>query len=121
MLLQRASDTSRHSGEDAASDAGPVVTSATPIPPVPFSHDDPLIPELLSWISCAAILGGLAGAVAVASCCEAIKQANGISPAPGVVLPQADSSSDTGDSSDEDIFAEYEQDTSAGQALGKAS
>lgn len=121
MLLQRASDTSRHSGEDTASDADPVVTPSAPVPPVPFSHDDPLIPELLSWISCAAILGGLAGAVAVASCCEAIKQANGIAPAPEVVLPQADSSSDTADSSDEDVFAEYEQDTSAGQALGKAS
>jgi len=42
-----------------------------------FRLDDPLIPELLSWISCAAVLGGLAGSVAVASCCEAIGRAKG--------------------------------------------
>ncbi|KAA6427287.1 MAG: hypothetical protein FRX49_03044 [Trebouxia sp. A1-2] len=41
------------------------VAGKNAVPSSAFRLDDPLIPELLSWISCAAILGGLAGSVAV--------------------------------------------------------
>ena len=81
-----------------------------------FTCDDPLIPELLSWISCAAILGGLAGSAAVASCCKAIRQASGCSPFPS--LQQIDS--DAEDTAFDDSIAMHEQSTQAGQALEKA-
>lgn len=83
-----------------------------------FSHDDPLMPELLSWISCAAVLGGLAGSVAVTSCCKAIRQATGCAPAPS--LQHSDSDSDAELPSDEQLEI-HEEDTQAGQVLDKAS
>lgn len=102
-----------------------------PAPNVAFSLSDPLIPELLSWVSCAAILGGLAGSVAVASCCEAIGRAKGAPPsaaatsaldaadAPASPLSQSDS--DRGGSLPGDVSMDYQQDTQAGHALQKAS
>ena len=83
-----------------------------------FSHDDPLMPELLSWISCAAVLGGLAGSIAVTSCCRAIRQATGCAPAPS--LQQSDSGSDAEVSFNEQSEL-YQDDTQAGQVLDKAS
>jgi len=88
-------------------------------PDLGFRLDDPLIPELLSWISCAAILGGLAGSVAVASCCEAISQANGTSTVPALPLQCPDPNSNIASAGDEVV--QYKQDTEAGQALEKAS
>jgi len=90
-----------------------------------FRLDDPLIPELLSWISCAAVLGGLAGSVAVASCCEAIGRAKGapVTSAPTVNATASSSSMDgdiEGSSSSEASKEFQQQDTQAGQALGKA-
>ncbi len=90
-----------------------------------FRLDDPLIPELLSWISCAAILGGLAGSVAVASCCEAIGRAKG-TPLTSSLTSTATASSSSidsdseGSSSSEASKELHQQDAQAGQALGKA-
>ena len=83
-----------------------------------FRHDDPLMPELLSWISCAAVLGGLAGSVAVASCCKAIRQATGCAPAPS--LQHSDSGSDAELPLNEQSEM-CEEDTQAGQVLDKVS
>ncbi|KAL3148404.1 hypothetical protein ABBQ38_013861 [Trebouxia sp. C0009 RCD-2024] len=79
-----------------------------------FSRDDPLIPELLSWISCTAILGGLAASVALASCCEAIRQASGCAPASS--LQYGDSDSD-GELQFDEQLAMCEESTQAQQAL----
>ena len=76
------------------------------------------MPELLSWITCAAVLGGLAGSVAVTSCCKAIRQASGCAPAPG--LQHSDSGSDAELPFDEQLQM-YEEDTQAAQVLDKAS
>lgn len=89
-----------------------------------FRLDDPLIPELLSWISCAAILGGLAGSVAVASCCEAIGRAKGapITSPPTSTAMASSSSMDSdsqGCSSSEASKDFQQQDSQAGQALSK--
>lgn len=84
-----------------------------------FSHEDPLILELLSWISCAAILGGLAASVAVASCCEAIRQASGCAPASS--LQHGDSDSEVEGLHYDEQLAVYEESTQAGQALEQAS
>lgn len=81
-----------------------------------FSHDDPLMPELLSWISCAAVLGGLAGSVAVTTCCKAIRQAAGCPSAPSLQQSGSDS-----DAEFDEQLAMYEEDTQPGQALDKAS
>lgn len=83
-----------------------------------FGHDDPLMPELLSWISCAAVLGGLAGSVAVTTCCQAIRQAAGCASAPS--LQQCGSGSEAESSLDEQL-AMYEDETQPGQALDQAS
>ena len=90
-----------------------------------FRLDDPLIPELLSWISCAAILGGLAGSVAVASCCEAIGRAKGAlvtsAQTSTATAPSSSMDSDSeGSSSSEASKDFHQQDPQAGQALGKA-
>lgn len=87
--------------------------------------DDPLIPELLSWISCAAILGGLAGSVAVASCCEAIGRAKGapVTSAPTLTATAPSSSMDSdseGSATTEASKELQQQDAQAGQASGKA-
>lgn len=86
--------------------------------------DDPLIPELLSWISCAAILGGLAGSVAVASCCEAIGRAKGapVTSAPTLTATAPSSSMDSdseGSATTEASKELQQQDAQAGQASGK--
>lgn len=74
------------------------------------------MPELLSWISCAAVLGGLAGSVAVTTCCKAIRQAAGCAPAPSLQQSGSDS-----DAEFDEQLAMYEEDTQPGQALDKAS
>ena len=61
------------------------------------------MPELLSWISCAAILGGLAGSVAVASCCQAIRQASGCAPLPSLQAGTTDDEDSWSDEHNEDI------------------
>ena len=81
-----------------------------------FGHDDPLMPELLSWISCAAVLGGLAGSVAVNTCCKAIRQAAGCASVPALQQSGSDS-----DAEFDEQLAMYEEDTQQGQALDKAS
>ena len=89
-----------------------------------FSLDDPLIPELISWISCAAILGGLAGSFAIASCCKALAQSSSKAQALPPQSPSSSSSSSSNDdSSDEldDLLAQYEIDLEAAEALQKAS
>ena len=78
------------------------------------------MPELLSWISCAAVLGGLAGSIAVTSCCKAIRQATGCAPAPSLRQSDSDADSDAEIPFDEQPEM-YEEDTQAGQALDKAS
>lgn len=57
--------------------------------------------------------------MAVASCCKAIRQANGCAPAPS--LQQSGSSCDVEELSFDEQLAMYEEDTQAGQALEKAS
>ena len=90
-----------------------------------FRLDDPLIPELLSWISCAAILGGLAGSVAVASCCEAIGRAKG-APVTSAPTSNATASTSSMDSDSEGSLSNeaskelHQQDLQVGQALGQA-
>ncbi|DBA92885.1 TPA: hypothetical protein ACH3X1_003055 [Trebouxia sp. C0004] len=89
-----------------------------------FRLDDPLIPELLSWISCAAILGGLAGSVAVASCCEAIGRAKGVPVTSALTSTATPSSSSIdsdieGSSSSEASKELHQQDSRTGQVLGK--
>ncbi len=91
-----------------------------------FKLDDPLMPELLSWISCAAVLGGLAGSVAVASCCEAIGRAKG-APLTSALKSTTTASSSSIDSDSEgssscEASKEFQQqDIQAGQALETAS
>jgi len=91
-----------------------------------FRLDDPLIPELLSWISCAAILGGLAGSVAVASCCEAIGRAKGtpitLAPTSNATACSSSMDSDSEGSSYSEASKEphQQQDSPAEQGLGKA-
>ena len=90
-----------------------------------FRLDDPLIPELLSWISCAAILGGLAGSLAVASCCEAIGRAKG-APVTSAPTSNATASTSSMDSDSEGSLSNeaskelHQQDLQVGQALGQA-
>ena len=84
-----------------------------------FSLEDPLMPELLSWISCAAVLGGLAASAAVASCCEAIRQATGCAPAQS--WQQDNTDSDLKELQFDEQSAMHEESTQAGQALEKAS
>ncbi|DBA66512.1 TPA: hypothetical protein ACH3X2_002482 [Trebouxia sp. C0005] len=98
------------------------VAGKNAVPSSAFRLDDPLIPELLSWISCAAILGGLAGSVAVASCCEAIGMAKGApltsAPTSTATAPSSSMDSDSeGSSSSEASKDMHQQDTQAEQAL----
>lgn len=100
------------------------IASECTAPSSAFRLDDPLIPELLSWISCAAILGGLAGSVAVASCCEAIGRATGAqvtsAPTSNATASTSSMDSDSEGSSSNEASKELQQDLQVGQALGQA-
>ena len=116
-------------GQDSQGQHQSNQSAVTPDKPLTFSLDDPLIPELLAWISCAAILGGLAASVAIASCIEALGHNGSIHQPPPLPQQQAkgssfrSSSSDLDDELDEldDLLEQYEIDTEAAEAVQKAS